>query len=253
MVPDILQRIVAAKRESLAAAKAVTPERELRAQCRDLPPTRGFARALAEPGVRIIAEAKKASPSKGLIALDFDLERIVRAYEAHGAAACSILTEERFFLGSLENLRRARAAVELPLLRKDFLFEPYQLLEARAAGADAVLLIAAMLPDAQLADLAGEAHALGLDVLAEAHDAEEVARLVALGLRVIGVNARNLRTFATDLSGVRALLAQIPEGTLAVAESAITSRADMAQVGARRFLIGEALMRRPELLPELLA
>lgn len=253
MVPDILQRIVAAKRESLAAAKAVTPERELRAQCRDLPPTRGFARALAEPGVRIIAEAKKASPSKGLIAPDFDLERIVRAYEAHGAAACSILTEERFFLGSLENLRRARAAVELPLLRKDFLFEPYQLLEARAAGADAVLLIAAMLPDAQLADLAGEAHALGLDVLAEAHDAEEVARLVALGLRVIGVNARNLRTFATDLSGVRALLAQIPEPCIAVAESAITSRADMAQVDARRFLIGEALMRRPELLPELLA
>ena len=110
-----------------------------------------------------------------------------------------------------------------------------------------------MLPDAQLADLAGEAHALGLDVLAEAHDAEEVARLVALGLRVIGVNARNLRTFATDLSGVRALLAQIPEPCIAVAESAITSRADMAQVDARRFLIGEALMRRPELLPELLA
>lgn len=253
MVPDILQRIVAAKRESLAAAKAVTPERELRAHCRDLPPTRGFARSLAEPGVRIIAEAKKASPSKGLIAPDFDLERIVRGYEANGAAACSILTEERFFLGSLANLRRARAAVALPLLRKDFLFDPYQLLEAREAGADAVLLIAAMLPDAQLADLAGEAHALGLDVLAEAHDAEEVARLAALGLRVIGVNARNLRTFATDLSGVRALLAQIPEGTLAVAESAITSREDMAQVGARCFLIGEALMRRPELLPELLA
>ena len=253
MVPDILQRIVAAKRESLAAAKAVTPERELRAQCRDLPPTRGFARALAEPGVRIIAEAKKASPSKGLIAPDFDLERIVRAYEAHGAAACSILTEERFFLGSLEHLRRARAAVELPLLRADFLLEPYQLLEARAAGADAVLLIAAMLPDAQLADLAGEAHALGLDVLAEAHDAEEVARLVALGLRVIGVSARNLRTFAADLPGVRALLAQIPEPCIAVAESALTSRAAMAQVRARRFLIGEALMRRPELLPELLA
>ena len=253
MVPDILQRIVAAKRETLAAAKTVTPERELRARCRDLPPTRGFARSLAKPGVRIIAEAKKASPSKGLIAPDFDLERIVRAYEANGSAACSILTEERFFLGSLANLRRARAAVALPLLRKDFLFDPYQLLEAREAGADAVLLIAAMLPDAQLADLAGEAHALGLDVLAEAHDAEEVARLVALGLRVIGVNARNLRTFATDLSGVRALLAQIPEPCLAVAESAITSREDMAQVGARCFLIGEALMRRPGLLPELLA
>ena len=253
MVPDILQQIVAAKRESLVAAKAAAPERELRARCRDLPPTRGFARSLAKPGVRIIAEAKKASPSKGLIAPDFDLERIVRAYETNGAAACSILTEERFFLGSLANLRRARAAVALPLLRKDFLFDPYQLLEAREAGADAVLLIAAMLPDAQLADLAGEAHALGLDVLAEAHDAEEVARLAALGLRVIGVNARNLRTFATDLSGVRTLLAQIPEGTLAVAESAITSREDMAQVGTRCFLIGEALMRRPELLPELLA
>ena len=124
MVPDILQRIVAAKRESLAAAKAATPERELRARCRDLPPTRGFARSLAKPGVRIIAEAKKASPSKGLIAPDFDLERIVRAYEANGAAACSILTEERFFLGSLANLRRARAAVALPLLRKDSPFDP---------------------------------------------------------------------------------------------------------------------------------
>ena len=250
---DILRRIVAAKRESLAAAKQRRSARELRARCADLPPTRGFAASLAKPGVRIIAEAKKASPSKGLIAPEFDLPTIVRAYAERGAAACSILTEERFFLGSLDYLRAARATVSLPLLRKDFLFEPYQLLEAREAGADAVLLIAAMLEDAQLTDLAGEAHALGLDVLAEAHTAQEVDRLVALGLRVIGVNARNLRSFATDLSLVRTLLARIPPDRLAVAESAIASREDMAQTGASRFLIGEALMRRPTLLPELLA
>ena len=252
MLPDILQRIVAAKRETLRAAQQRLPLRELQAQCADLPPTRGFAEALARPGVRVIAEAKKASPSKGLIAPDFNVVETVRRYEAAGAAACSILTEERFFLGSLDFLRAARAAVALPLLRKDFLFCDYQLFEARAAGADAVLLIAAMLEDAHLADLAAQAHALGLDVLAEAHTEAEVDRLVALGLRVIGVNARDLRTFSTDLGRVRSLLARIPSDRLAVAESAIFSKADMATAGATRFLIGEALMRRPTLLAELL-
>lgn len=252
MLPDILAQILAAKRETLAVAKARTPLAELKARCADLPPTRGFAAALAKPGVRIVAETKRASPSKGLIASAYDPAANVRRYEALGAAACSVLTEERFFLGSLADLRAARAATALPLLRKDFLFDAYQLFEARAAGADAVLLIAVLLPNTQLADLAAQAHALGLDVLAEAHDAEEVARLVGLGLRVIGVNARDLRTFRTDLAAVRGLIAQIPEGRLAVAESAIRSKDDLAATGARCALIGEALMRNPTLLPELL-
>lgn len=252
MLPDILKQILAAKRDALAVAKAALPQSELARRCADLPPTRSFADALDAPGVRVIAEAKKASPSKGLIAPCYDPARVVRRYEALGAAACSVLTEERFFRGSLADLRAARAATALPLLRKDFLFDAYQLFEARAAGADAVLLIAAMLPNAQLADLAAQAHALGLDVLGEAHDAEEVDRLVALGLRVIGVNARDLRTFRTDLSAVRDLLTRIPPGCLAVAESAIASRADLESVGARRCLVGEVLMRDPDLLPRLL-
>lgn len=252
MLPDILAQILAAKRETLAVAKARTPLAELKARCADLPPTRGFAASLAKPGVRIVAETKRASPSKGLIASAYDPAANVRRYEALGAAACSVLTEERFFLGSLADLRAARAATALPLLRKDFLFDAYQLFEARAAGADAVLLIAVLLPNTQLADLAAQAHALGLDVLAEAHDAEEVARLVGLGLRVIGVNARDLRTFHTDLAAVRGLIAQIPGDRLAVAESAIRSKDDLAATGARCALIGEALMRNPTLLPELL-
>ena len=252
MLPDILAQILAAKREALAAAKARTPLAELKARCADLPPTRGFAAALAKPGVRIVAETKRASPSKGLIASAYDPAANVRRYEALGAAACSVLTEERFFLGSLADLRAARAATALPLLRKDFLFDAYQLFESRAAGADAVLLIAVLLPNTQLADLAAQAHALGLDVLAEAHDAEEVARLVGLGLRVIGVNARDLRTFRTDLAAVRGLIAQIPGDRLAIAESAIRSKDDLAATGARCALIGEALMRDPALLPELL-
>ena len=252
MLPDILDKIVAAKREALAVAKAALPQSELVRRCADLPPTRGFADALDAPGIRVIAESKKASPSKGLIAPDYDPARNVRRYEALGAAACSVLTEERFFQGALADLRAARAATALPLLRKDFIFDAYQLFEARAAGADAVLLIAAMLPNAQLADLTAQAHALGLDVLGEAHDAEEVDRLVALGLRVIGVNARDLRTFRTDLSAVHGLLARIPADRIAVAESAITSKADLETVGARRCLVGEALMRDPDLLPRLL-
>lgn len=252
MLPDILEKIFAAKRDALAVAKAALPQSELARLCADLPLTRGFADALDTPGIRVIAESKKASPSKGLIAPDYDPARNVRRYEALGAAACSVLTEERFFQGSLADLRAARTATALPLLRKDFIFDAYQLFEARAAGADAVLLIAAMLPNAQLADLTAQAHALGLDVLGEAHDAEEVDRLVALGLRVIGVNARDLRTFRTDLSAVHGLLTRIPADRIAVAESAITSKADLETVGARRCLVGEALMRDPDLLPRLL-
>ncbi len=253
MLPDILSRIVSKKRERLAEAKAHLPEAELVRRCASLPPTRGFGAALARPGLHVIAEAKKASPSKGVIAQDFDVEAIVRNYERLGASACSVLTEEAFFLGSLDIFRKARKATSLPLLRKDFIFDEYQLLEAREAGADAVLLIAAMLEDEPLRALYQQAKTLGLDVLGEAHTAEEVERLVDAGIRIIGVNARDLRTFKTDLASVRALIEKVPEGCLAVAESAIFSKADMLETGARRFLIGEALMRNPELLRELLA
>lgn len=253
MTPDILTRIVGRKRLRLDAAKAACPLAELRARAADLPPARGFLDSLRRPGIRIIAESKKASPSKGLIAPDYDPAACVRRYEADGAAACSVLTEEDFFLGSADDLVRARRAVALPLLRKDFVFDPYQICEARVLGADAVLLIAAMLEDARLEDLAGVAGELGLDVLAEAHTEEETARLCALGLPAIGVNARDLRTFRTDLSASAALLRMIPQDRVAVAESAVFSKADMAQTGARCFLIGEALMRRPALLRELLA
>ena len=253
MLPDVLARILAAKREALAAAKAREPLAALRARCAGLPPTCGFAAALARPGVRVIAESKKASPSKGLIAPDYDPAANVRRYEALGAAACSVLTEERFFLGSLADLRAARAATGLPLLRKDFVFDAYQLFEARAAGADAVLLIAAMLEDALLVDLAAQAGALGLDVLAEAHDAAEVDRLVALGLPSSGGNARDRRTCRTDHGAGRARLARIPADRVAGAESAIRSKDDLLATGARRALVGEALMRDPTLLPGLLA
>lgn len=251
MVPDILQKIVAAKKERLQGLRQAMPKEELKRRCADAAPVHDFAEALARPGIRIIAEAKKASPSKGLIAPDFDVVRTVATYEQDGAAACSILTEEQFFLGSLDYLRLARKTVSIPLLRKDFIFDDYQLFEAREAGADAILLIAAMLEDAQLEDLAGQAHDLGLAVLGEAHDAEEIDRLLSMGLRIIGVNARNLRTFQTNLGAVHDLIARIPETHLAVAESAIFTKADMEQVGARRFLIGEALMRKPTLLREL--
>lgn len=253
MTPDILNRIAARKRLRLEAAKAVCPLAELRARGADLPPTRGFLEALRRPGVRIIAESKKASPSKGLIAPDYDVAERVRRYEADGAAACSVLTEEDFFFGSPDDLVRARQATALPLLRKDFVFDAYQLHEARVLGADAVLLIAALLDDRRLTELAEEASGLGLDVLAEAHTAEETGRLCALGFPAIGVNARDLRTFRTDLAASAALLREIPQDRVAVAESAVFSKADMARTGARCFLIGEALMRRPELLRELLS
>ena len=254
MMPNILQQIIVEKRMTLAAAKAHRPVIEIKRRCADLPPTHGFAEALEKPGIRIIAEAKQASPSKGrIVKTGFHVPSIVQAYEAGGAAACSILTEERFFLGSLDFLRQARQITKLPLLRKDFIFDAYQIFEARDAGADAVLLIAAMLEDAQLEDLAAQASVLGLDVLGEAHIQEEVARLAALGIRIIGVNARDLKTFRTDLSAVRTLLREVPPTSLAVAESAIFSKADMHATGATRFLIGEALRRNPSLLPELLA
>ena len=209
-----------------------------------------FRKALESAGrVRIIAEVKKASPSKGVIRADCDAVAIARSYAAAGAAAISVLTEERYFRGRLADLARVRAAVEVPLLRKDFIFDPYQLTEARAAGADAVLLIVAMLDPRQLAELHGTATSLGLDVLIEAHTAEEVERAVAVGATLIGVNNRDLKTFVTTLATAERLRPLIPAGALAVAESGIETAADLARLhtaGYQAALVGESLMRAPD-------
>jgi indole-3-glycerol phosphate synthase len=213
---------------------------------------RGFARALrqrAAAGPAIIAELKKASPSRGLIRADFAVEPLARALAAAGAAALSVLTDEPFFQGSLANLEAASAAVSLPCLRKDFIVDPFQILEARAHKADAILLIAAALTDAELRSLSDAAHALSLDVLCEVHDAEEAARVFNLGAEAVGVNNRNLRTFDVRLETSIELAAHLPPGAVRVAESGIHTAEDIARLraaGYEAFLIGESLMRQPE-------
>ncbi len=252
---DILQKIVAHKRAEVAAAKARFPLERLRerlALVEDRP--RGFARALrtmAESGgTAVIAEVKKGSPSKGVIRADFDPLAIAEIYQAHGATCLSVLTDEKFFLGHLSYLGLIREAVGLPLLRKDFICDPYQIVEARAFGADAVLLIAAMLADAQLEDFAGQAKELGLDVLLEVHDEAELERALATDCELIGVNNRSLRSFVTDLATTERLAPRISSDRLLVAESGIHSRADVERLqraGAAAFLIGESLMREADI------
>ena len=213
---------------------------------------RGFVaglRAAAAAGPAIIAEIKKASPSKGLIRRDFHPAKHARAYQSAGAAALSILTDEEFFLGSLEDLEAASAAVTIPCLRKDFIIDPFQVLEARAAGADAILLIVAALSDDALHDLRSEAVSLGLDVLCEAHDREEIERASELGFDLIGVNSRDLRSFVVRTESLLELAAFLPANALLVAESGIRTAEDIARlqaVGYGAFLIGEAFMRQPD-------
>lgn len=212
-------------------------------------PARGFSQSLSGNRRRIVAEVKKASPSRGLIRADFDPVSIARDYAAHGASAISVLTEPRFFQGSLSHLEEIRAAVTVPLLRKDFTVDPYQIVETKSYGADAVLLIAALLDPSLMADLRGQAAELGLDSIIEVHTEEELEAAVAAGAQVIGINNRNLKTFEVNLSTTERLAPQIPSGTLAVCESGIDSREQMHRVeqwGIRVFLIGEALMRAPE-------
>ena len=235
----ILDTIVARLRPEVERQKRLHP-----LDAADLPPIPSFRGAF--PGV--IAELKQASPSKGLIRADFQPVPLALELEAAGAAALSVLTEPNYFLGSLEYLTAVTDRVKLPVLRKEFIFDPYQILEARRSGAAAVLLIAALLPQAELLRLAEYALRLGMDVLGEAHNAEEVARLLDSPVTLIGVNARDLRTFATDLGGVAELLKPIPPERLPIAESAITSAADLRRLreaGAQGFLIGETLMRAP--------
>ncbi len=247
---DILKTIEEHTRLRVAAAKLAVPEAILEARRETLPSCRDFPAALRGKGrgTRVIAELKSASPSKGLIRRDFPVAELARELEAAGAAALSVLTEPEFFRGRLENLELARREVQIPLLRKDFVVDEYQLLEARVFGADAVLLIAALLAPEELHRLTDRAHRLGLAVLGEAHEEAELGMLLDSEVDMIGVNARDLRTFRTDLGTTARLLKQIPPDRLPVAESAIRDRADAAAMeaaGAAALLVGETLMRAP--------
>jgi indole-3-glycerol phosphate synthase len=253
---DILQRIVAVKHEELAAARArrsLASWREHAESAEARAGLRGFEAALrgavAAGSAAVIAEVKKASPSKGVLRERFVPAEIAASYQHGGAAALSVLTDERFFQGSSAYLQQARAACALPVLRKDFIVDAYQVFEARALGADAVLLIAACLDDAQMADLEAVALALGLAVLVEVHDGAELDRALRLKTPLVGINNRDLRTFQVSLQTTLGLLRRVPAERLLVTESGILARADvqrMREAGVHAFLVGEAFMRAPE-------
>ena len=254
---DILERIVAVKREEVAQARRHRSERELREQAEDVGATsspdqrpRGFERALraaiGQGRAAVIAEIKKASPSKGLLRADFDPPEIAASYERGGAACLSVLTDRQFFQGSPDDLVTARAACGLPVLRKDFMIEPYQVYEARVMGADCVLLIAASLEDARMADLEACAQSLGMDVLVEVHDGGELDRALRLKTPLVGINTRNLRTFEVSLATTLDLLPRVPRDRLVITESGIGAAGDVASMraaGVHAFLVGEAFMR----------
>lgn len=242
---DLLGAIVAATRTRVAHASSRVAAAGLARRVDVMPPTRGFRAALAASGVRVIAECKRRSPSRGVLRAEYDPAAIARRYAEAGAAAISVLTEPTFFDGALAHLDAVRRAVDVPLLRKDFVVDGYQLLEARVSGADAVLLIVAALDDEALRRLAQGARALGLDVLVEVHDDAELDRAIAAGADIIGVNNRNLRTLAVDVNVSFRLAARMPAGAFAVAESGVTSGADVRRLqaaGYRAFLIGERFM-----------
>jgi indole-3-glycerol phosphate synthase len=246
-VPTFLETVVANTRGLVDARRAQAPEAQLREQLPDAPAVGSFAGGLSMPGMGLIAEMKRASPSKGAIQADARVAPIVTAYAAAGAAAISVLTEPTWFGGSLDDLREAHATVSTPLLRKDFIVEPYQLVEARLAGASAALLIVAAFSEAAtLAGLIGEARALGLDVLVEVHDEHELATALEVGAPIVGINNRNLHSLEVDLATSLRLRPRIPAGVTVVAESGITTREDVAaleQAGVDAILVGEALMR----------
>ncbi|GAA4343377.1 indole-3-glycerol phosphate synthase TrpC [Pigmentiphaga soli] len=250
---DILKRILEVKADEVAAARLLRSEAELRREAEARRDVRGFAQAIetmidaGRPGV--IAEIKKASPSKGLLREDFEPAAIAASYASHGAACLSVLTDVQFFQGSLDYLRQARAACALPVLRKDFIVDPYQVVEARAMGADCVLLIVAALRPSQLRELEALALELGMDVLVEIHDAAELDVALQLRTPLLGINNRNLRTFEVSLQTTLDLLPRIPAGKRVITESGILGRADVARMREHQvhaFLVGEAFMRARE-------
>ncbi len=250
---DVLKRILAVKAEELAQAKRARPLAALRSEALALSPPRDFVGAIREKIIAgrpaVIAEIKKASPSRGVLREAFDPAWIAASYERHGATCLSVLTDEQFFQGTLEHLRQVRAASRLPVLRKDFTIDAYQIVEARAAGADCILLIVAALDDAQMHALEEAAHELGMAVLVEAHDGAELERALRMKTPLIGINNRNLRTFETRLETTLGLLERVPADRVVVTESGILSPADVATLRAGRvgcFLVGEAFMRAPD-------
>lgn len=254
---DILAQIVEHKRTEVAAAQSAVPMEELKARAADTPQPRNFYTALTRPAgkLRVIAEVKKASPSAGLIREDFDPVAIARAYELAGAAAISCLTDEKYFQGSLNDLTQIKHAVKLPVLRKDFIIDPYQVVEARAAGADAILLIAECLTEPVMMDLLILAMELKLSVLLEVHDLESLVQVKQhltfpkAGYTLLGINNRNLKTMTTDLSHTIDLLDEVPDKSVLVSESGIRTHEDvkeLAKHGIHRVLVGEHLMKQPD-------
>ena len=248
---DVLDAINAYKREHIAACKEKRPLTEVQAAALAAPAPRGFIQALkktvAAGGYGLIAEIKKASPSKGLIRADFNPAQLAKAYEAGGASCLSVLTDIKYFQGSDFYLAQAKAEVSLPILRKDFMLDPYQVIEARALGADCILLILASLSDDQAAQLEHVAHTLGMDVLAEVHNAQELERALKLKTELIGVNNRNLKTMTIDIATTEQLSKMMPRDRLMVSESGLFTHKDLdriAKAGANCFLIGESLMRQ---------
>ncbi|SIO56642.1 indole-3-glycerol phosphate synthase [Singulisphaera sp. GP187] len=247
MAESILDEIVASKRREVAAARLRMPLQEMEDQAASAPPVRDFRAALAGPGpIQLIAEVKKASPSAKVIRADFDPIAIARAYQGHGAACLSVLTDVPYFQGHLSYLARIRASVAIPLLRKDFIIDEYQVVEARLAGADAILLIAEILDDETMAQLLARARGLGMAALVEFHEEANLPRVLASGADLVGINNRDLRRFVTDLDLTLRLRPQIPPDVLLVSESGIRTHADVERLeaaGVSAILVGESLMR----------
>jgi len=253
---NFLDEIISHKKKVLIGGKKRCSIDELRGLVGDLPPTRDIKSALTSPStpIRIVAEVKKASPSKGIIREDFDPVEIAKTYEANGASAISILTEEKFFHGSLDYLKKIREVTAIPLLCKDFIFDEYQVYEARVLGADAFLLIAAILDDSKLKELLKTGRGLGMQAVVEVHNLEELKIVLQTEAEIIGINNRDLKTFKTDISATERLIKEIPQDKIVVSESGINTAEDISRLrecGAHAFLIGESLMRERDIAKKL--